>query len=250
MDVSTIITRARRQAYVNSTDYPNSTALEDLNIIKDQFWSEIVTHLPEDYQWESWTATTVSLQWEYEYPQPTSSSIWAAIIKSVSISYSSDTYTETWLIQYNKCRLVNPATLQYEWNYYCENQSQEDPIYYIADDSVFVAPMPRSTEAGANRLKLTGIRNIVDYTISTTEADMKIPLSSHEVLVQWLVWYALIDKRVPQNEIQAQQANYLKLKSDNLRFLAERVENPVQFIYPDKIGGTPQSYYYATNITE
>lgn len=81
MDVSTIITRARRFAYVNSTDYPNSTALEDLNIIKDQFWSEIVTHLPEDYQWETWTDETIALQAEYEYPQPTSTGIGAAIIK-------------------------------------------------------------------------------------------------------------------------------------------------------------------------
>ena len=62
MNVSTIISRARRFAYVNSTDYSDATALQDLNIIKDQFWAEIVTHLPEDYQWETWTATTVALQ--------------------------------------------------------------------------------------------------------------------------------------------------------------------------------------------
>lgn len=237
MNVSTIITRARRFAYTNSTDYPDATALQDLNIIKDQFWSEIVSRLPEDYQWESWTATTVSLQGEYSIPQPTSSSVGATMIKSVAISYTSDTYEETGLIQYTNCRLVNPATLEHEWNYYCENQDQEDPIYYVADDSVFVAPMPRASEAGANRLKLTGIRNIVDYTINTAESDMKIPLSSHEVLVMGLVWYALIDKRVPANEINQAQANYLKVKQDNLRFLAERVENPVNFTYPDKIGG-------------
>lgn len=64
---------------------------------------------------------------------------------------------------------------------------------------------------------------------------MKIPLSAHEVLVMGLVWYALIDKRVPANEISAAQANYLKMKQDNLRFLAERVENPVEMSYPDKI---------------
>ena len=52
MDVSTIISRARRFAYVNSTDYSDATALQDLNIIKDQFWAEIVSQLPEDYQWE------------------------------------------------------------------------------------------------------------------------------------------------------------------------------------------------------
>ena len=79
---------------------------------------------------------------------------------------------------------------------------------------------------------------------------MKIPLSAHEVLVQGLMYYALMSKRVPANEVQAQYANYLKIKADNIRFLAERVENPVQLTYPDKIGGTPQSYYYATNITE
>lgn len=75
MDVSTIISRARRFAYTNSTDYPDATALEDLNIIKDQFWSEITSHLPEDYQLETWTATTVALQDEYTLPQPTSSSV-------------------------------------------------------------------------------------------------------------------------------------------------------------------------------
>lgn len=64
---------------------------------------------------------------------------------------------------------------------------------------------------------------------------MKIPLSAHEVLVFGLVWYALMDKRVPANEIQAAQNQYLALKQKNLEFLAERVENPVQFTYPDKI---------------
>lgn len=237
MNVSTIISRARRFAYVNSTDYSDTTALQDLNIIKDQFWAEIVSQLPEDYQWETWTATTVAIQGEYELPQPTSSSVWATAIKWIAISYNSDTYTETGLIQYVKCRLVNPATLEHEWNYYCENQSKEDPIYYVADDSVFVAPMPLATEVGANRLKLTGIRNIVDYSIVTAEVDMKIPLSAHEVLVQGLIMYALMDKRVPAWEIAAQQAQYLKIKSDNLRFLAQRVENPVEMEYPEKIGG-------------
>ena len=57
--------------------------------------------------------------------------------------------------------------------------------------------MPLSTEVGTNRLKLTGIRNVIDYVIGTAETDMKIPLSAHEVLVQGLIMYALMDKRVP-----------------------------------------------------
>lgn len=69
------------------------------------------------------------------------------MLKSVAISYSSNTYEETGLIEYQKAREVNPATLEYEWNYYCENQLPEDPIYYIADDSVFVAPMPLASQA-------------------------------------------------------------------------------------------------------
>jgi hypothetical protein len=29
------------------------------------------------------------------------------------------------------------------WDYYVNKQSEEDPIFYIADNSVFIAPAPK-----------------------------------------------------------------------------------------------------------
>jgi hypothetical protein len=51
------------------------------------------------------------------------------------------------LLKYIKAREVNRQTLEFEWNYYLENQSVDDPIYFIADNSVFIAPVPLSTTA-------------------------------------------------------------------------------------------------------
>ena len=46
-----------------------------------------------------------------------------------------------------KAREVNKDTLPDEWNWHVENQDKSDPIYYIADNSYWIAPAVRSSEA-------------------------------------------------------------------------------------------------------
>ena len=70
-------------------------------------------------------------------------------IKQVSISYDGLNYENIGTKIYYPARLVNPNTLENHWSWYEENQSKEFPIYYIADDSLFIAPIPLSGEAGA-----------------------------------------------------------------------------------------------------
>lgn len=60
MNVTQIISRARRIAKYNTSNYPDASALEDLNVIKDEFWAEIVSRLEEDYNWDEWKTSTVS----------------------------------------------------------------------------------------------------------------------------------------------------------------------------------------------
>ena len=60
MNVTQIISRARRIAKYNTSNYTNASALEDLNVIKDEFWAEIVSRLEEDYNWDEWKTSTVS----------------------------------------------------------------------------------------------------------------------------------------------------------------------------------------------
>lgn len=82
------------------------------------------------------------------------------------MSYNGETY-DNGRIKYTKAKEVDLSSLQEEWNYYVENQSKDNPIYYIADNSFFIAPAPDLVIE--NGILLWGIREIPDYTVTTTE---------------------------------------------------------------------------------
>lgn len=233
MTTAQIIAQMRRKSGSDTSQYPDADALIDLNTLKDEFWSAICTTVNEDYNWERWTSSSVALQSEYTLATVAYNTAWTKILKWVAVNYNWETYTDTgWLI-YLKARLVNPNTLPYEWDYYVENQSEDDPIYYIADNSYFIAPAPRTVVT--NWLKLTWIRKIPDYTLSTTEADTKLPVDVHNALVYWLVVQALENKRVEENLIISAENRRTRKRQEAIQSLETRVEWPIFMKYPDEV---------------
>lgn len=228
-----IVDQMRRIAKVDTSQYTDANALIDLNTLKDEFWSAIVTTVQEDYNWERWTTSSVALQSEYTLSTVAYNTAWTKILKWVAISYDWDTYTNTSWIIYKQARLVNPYTLNYDWDYYVENQSEEDPIYYVADNSFFIAPAP--TTAVTNWIKLTWIRKIPDYTLTTTEADMKIPVDVQQALVFWLVVFWLMNKWTDDNTINNAEARWIRKRAEAIKSLETRVENPIFLKYPDEV---------------
>lgn len=211
----------------------NSYALRVLNMVKDNFWSRIVSESWENRKWQQWTADTVALQSEYTQPIMSSSVTWAKLVKDISINYDGETYATTWELHFQKCREVDPSSLRYDWSWYKENQDRSDPIFYIADDSIFIAPVPRSWEAGIWRLRITGIRNIVDYNMSSTESDTGIPSAQHEVLVQWMLPY-LWRKQGNFTQATSEQREYERIATLAAHNLAERSSSPFYATYPDE----------------
>jgi len=230
-----IIAQMRRRCKVDTSQYTDANALIDLNTLKDEFWSALITELPESYNWERWTVDNTTTNTEYLMPDVAYNTAWSKALKGVAVSYEWETYSETWLIQYVPAREVNPNTLGEDWYYYAENQSKDDPIYFVADNSYFIAPSFR-TASLANRIKLTGIRKIADYTLATTEADMKIPVDQQQALVFGLMidWY--FNKWVDDNTINNAEARWERKKTEAIMTLSNRVENPSQFTYPDDNG--------------
>ena len=112
-------------------------------------------------------------------------------LHTVSVAYSSDTYTETGGLQYKLCRQATEEEIK-DWTRLLEEQSTEEPIYFEADGSLFIAPDPRSTEVGTNRLRLTGARSIASggWTTSTTETETKLPLFLLDTLYYGIAWKA------------------------------------------------------------
>lgn len=60
---TTLILRARRLYNVKDlSDWSDNDALSDLNELKNNFLSSLISAVEEDWNWEKWTANTVSLQ--------------------------------------------------------------------------------------------------------------------------------------------------------------------------------------------
>lgn len=228
-----IIDQMRRIAKVDSSQYTDANALIDLNTLKDEFWSAIVTNVQERYNWEKWKTDLVALQSEYTLATVAYNTSWTKLLNSVSINYDWETYTNTWELKYIKCTLKNPDTLENDWDYYVENQSETDPIYYVADNSYFIAPAPIT--AVTNWIKLSWIRKIPDYSLTTTEADMKIPVDQQQALVYWLVVHWLMNKWTDDWTINNAESRWERKKAEAIRNLETRIENPIFLTYPDTI---------------
>jgi hypothetical protein len=87
-------------------------------------------------------------------------------------------------LEYTKCREVKLADMPYDWDYYLKYQPKSDPIYFIADSSIFIAPqfdaedLPDSPSGNA-QVKLVGIPKFTDLDAGATAAAILIPDDSH-----------------------------------------------------------------------
>lgn len=231
-----IITDVRRFANVTTTQYSDASAYLDLNKVKDEIWNRVVTQwVSSYYNWEEWTTDTVALQGEYTLDIPTGTNDGTKTLNTVYINYDGETYTNTGVLKYVKAREVDPKNLPYEWGYYQENQSVDEPIYFQKDNAVFIAPTPLSDTAGSNRLQLEGIRKIANWDSSTTELQTKIPVEYHYVLELGLIPYAYMSKGMDMSDINNARTTYRNAANDVVKQMTSRIETPFFNKYPDQI---------------
>jgi len=233
MLITNIEAQLRTRTWVSTSQYSQAQFLLDINEAKDEFWSAVSTKLNNERNWDSWKVDDTTLISEYAMPEIAYDRAWTKILSWVAIDYTWDTYTTTWLPIYVKARLVSPDSLQHEWNYYVENQSTDDPMYMIADNSYFIAPSFR-TASLSDRIKLTWIKKIADYTIDTTEVEMRLPVDYQRLLIWSVIPFALMAKRATNNDIQKAQNDYEGKKVTAIQNLSQRKEWPVTMEYPEQ----------------
>ena len=188
MTPSEIIARAKRVFNTPDSVYSDSDALSDLNVIKNDFQAAIISTVNEDYNWDEWTGDLVAGQSEYSVPAAARDATGALKIEGLSLNFDGKVYDTTTIPIYYEARLVNSDSIvngsgqdQKDWNWYLAYQDPAKPLFMVKENSVFIAPLPKASQAGG--IKFRGIKNIPDYTLSSTEADMKIPYTWHEILV-------------------------------------------------------------------
>lgn len=233
MEITTIISLVRRYAWVTTSQYPDTDFLQDINMIKDEYWTLKVASLVWNINYDIWTVDdTVINQTEYNLPIINSNTAWVKSVKSISVNYTGDTY-DTWELKYIPAIEVNPHTLKNDWGYYVANQSQEKPIYYISDKSLFIAPAFKSWEVWVNRIKIEWIRKIPDYTLSTTEAQMKFNVDEQRILMWGCLPLALMSKRADNNQVAKAQSDYIRERDLALRSSRDINESPREMRYPE-----------------
>lgn len=169
-------------------------------------------------------------------PEVSASLAGAKKMMDVGINYDGSTYKDTGALAYRKAKQVDPSGLKYPWNYYVENQSQESPIFYVSDKSFFIAPAPRATQIGAGRIQISGIRNIPDWTIATTSAEIEkyFPIDQHDVLQFGLHYYVYLSKQQSDDALNSRAAWKLMLEESAID-LSDRVVAPFFAQYPTEI---------------
>ena len=237
MTVSEIISLSCDLSWVKSeVDYPtwhqisNAFLIKCLNLVKDNFWSAIINQSGESYFYEKWNINTVVGTTIYAIPSVTSSASGAKMIKDVYINYDNQTYPDGSKV-YVKMKEVMLSNLKEDWWYYVNNQYKWDPIFYIEWDNINIAPKPTSSVTWW--ILVTGIKNIPNYTISTTEADMRIPVNQHEVLVQWLLPY-IWQKQWDLVRAEKERAEFYRIKDIAIKNLSERVSKPFYSVIEDE----------------
>lgn len=247
-----ILTTAREWANTPSAVCSDSIALRYLNMRKDDLWSAFVSRADADFSWDEWTTDSVALQSEYVIPAVTRTTNGTKAIHGVQINYDGETMTNTGVLDFVNAREVGANQLKMPWSWYVENQAKEDPIYRVSDNSVFIAPAPLASQAGTGRIKLTGIRNIIDYTISgvdgavatTTEASMRIPLDRQKTLVLGVA-ADLCRFRQKSSEASDWEAQYKAEKSEYVSQASQRTATAFYAPYPED-GNVPMSPFSNT----
>lgn len=211
---------------ISASEYvPATEGIRDLNIIYDDFVSDIISELWESHYWNRIKASLVSGQEEYNIIETgglTSYDI-DQVLK-VSVKYSSGD------ANYTPARRVDPANLPNDDEWYGVNQPKTDPIYFVRDNSVFLYPY--STENVTGGLKISAILQPVALTIAGTEDDIKIRSRFHVVLVRWVEREIYAFLKLP-NDYNNADTIYQNAKRQAIIQLKGRVQEPAEITEPN-----------------
>lgn len=217
MNVQEIINRTRRLTYTNAIQYPDTTAMEDFNIIYKQVCNSLTQEVNEDYFWDIFTTNSVIWQNEYRL----SSDMFK--LKSVSVKYKID-----W--EYIPAFTQETTQLTNDRDYYKTNQNTSNPFYTIDDNSIFIFPTP--TEVVVDWVKIEAIIKPSSLVIWATEDNILLPSEYHYIISEWMKQFAYQAKWKLEEKNDA--INEYKIKMRDMIFeLNDRNNSPTTRLLPN-----------------
>lgn len=176
MDYNAIIALALADSHTKAGQVSSTNLATYFNICRNELGNLIIKDVDEDFFFQIWTRDAIANQTNGEYPYPEADSDSAGMLKCNTISVK----TKPTDVYHKPAREVKLSQLDHDWSWYLVNQPKDDPIYFVADTSIFIAPqfdtndLPTSPSGNA-QIKLTGIAKLTNLAAGATEASIMIP---------------------------------------------------------------------------
>ena len=223
-----VIDRARTLWYVSSSQYNDTRALEDYNIIRLELANLIMQNVNENYFSDIIRTNWVAEQNEYAL---TDNVNWIDVNKIEKVYIK---YTDAW--DYVQAYKQNKDSLKEEMSYYNDTQSETNPFYYIFADSIYVYPyiineddlwVPQDV---TNWVKLEVSLTPTELEISDT--DTLFPREYTHTIALWMLAMIYQRKWLIQESNNAQQS-YINAQTEMIIALSDRVSVPQQVVTPN-----------------
>ena len=220
MNVQSIINRARRLWYISSNQYTDTEALEDFNIVRKKLGKVINQRVDEDFFFDILTTDLIANQSEYNLFDDTNDIV-VDKLQDVYVKYDATA------AQHTKATLVDKDSLDKDLNWYAENQPQSNPIYYVADESVFVYP---EGTAVTDWLQYHATLKLNDLLI--TDEEEAILIDAPELLADGMLPY-IYQKRGLLNEKNDAKVSYENSVSEYIELLSDRISTTQEIETPE-----------------
>lgn len=204
------------------------------NYSRNRIAKTLIQEVGENYFFEIWKRDAVANQENGEYPYPIADEDSAGAEKITGLfikGYSTD-------IDYTPCREVDIKNLDHDWSWYLLNQPKSDPIYFIGDESVFIAPQFLTSDLPENpdknyQIKMIGIAKLEDLDVGATSASILLPSDTHIRIALGMEQF-IYKARKMKNEANAAKQEFEYELSLIVDELTNRNNSNMQATLPDE----------------
>lgn len=194
MTAQEIINLALSNTHTKIGQISAANLLSFFNIARTKVATAIIKEVNEDFFFQIWTIdaddNTVATRINGEYLYPAVTSTKAGMLKMNRLAVK-PTSTD---IYYKPATEKDLKALPHDWSWYMKNQPKSDPIYFIADESIFIAPEFKPEDlptpsAGNKQIKLYGVAKITNLAATATEDAILVPVDFHETIATGMEQY-------------------------------------------------------------
>lgn len=210
MTIQSIINQSLYECHLKEAQVNATQLLGWFNLIRRDVARTIISDVNENFFFQIWTTDLVagSENGEYKFPSVTANSRAMTKLIGLSVKTASDK-------KFIKATEVDITNMGADWDNILSQQAKTSPVYFIADNSVFLAPAYKAedliTPTNNKQLKLYGIAKVEDLALNAPEADILIPSDYHPLIATGMQ-YHIYKSRGKINEAKSIQNDYLNEK--------------------------------------